>query len=126
MKMIFDYFSGSVYTVATALLSPITFLSLILSSLVRGLSLVPMFTLPIFAVGFPRPQSFWKGSWFLRCCSKDQTQKISPVSNSVDWTIYADAAPYLVYEFAKHCEENKTGEFIMKRWKESERSDVFL
>ncbi|CAL8082532.1 unnamed protein product [Orchesella dallaii] len=94
--------------VATLISAPVSICSVLMTSIVKGMTLVPMFTLPVFTIGFPRPHSFWKGIWLNRSCGQNETQKILPLASSVDWTIYADAAPFLVLAFAKRSEESKS------------------
>ncbi|ODN00697.1 Pecanex-like protein 4, partial [Orchesella cincta] len=94
--------------VATLISAPVSISSLLITSVVKGMTLVPLFTLPVFTIGFPRPRSFWKGIWFNKSCGQNETQKIMPIASSVDWTIYADAAPFLVLAFAKRSEESKS------------------
>lgn len=98
-------------------LLPISLLSLTLAVLVDGLQLIPIFTLPIFLLGWPRPiSSFWAEPWFPgRTEGRKGGRGGSGVKHVVevealDWKIYSEIGPLLATGLSRKAHMTKFGE----------------
>ncbi|CAG7834181.1 unnamed protein product [Allacma fusca] len=86
---------------------PVSLASLVTVTMMEGCTLVPVFTLPIFLVAFPRPVSFWKEKWFPYSTSSKEITRSAVEGKTLDWTIYSQIAPLLTRDLVRKAQKAK-------------------
>jgi hypothetical protein len=101
--------------ILSVVLLPVSLWNLLVAVIIDGFQLIPIFTLPIFILGFPRPTTFWSEKWFPTRNKKSGSKNDNGAGKmkhiveveSVDWKIYSDIGSLLASSLARKTHKTK-------------------